>query len=175
MELLTPDPWEQAEQAENAAHAVKEFEDKRQSLAMFLLALATGHTWDDVDEDFHENYTKDADDILRSQPHLLSLPTREHHGLWDRPSFELTIQPDNTELEVKLTAEQIQTIAAHLAGNWSAAQLVIHEHTDRYVELYLDPIAPATVHVRYGIDREGVVISSEQATPVDDDYEWEAL
>jgi hypothetical protein len=86
MELLTPDPWEQAEQAENAAHAVKEFEDKRQSLAMFLLALATGWTWEDADgvDHYHENYTKDAEDVLRSQPHLLSLPTREHYGLWDK-------------------------------------------------------------------------------------------
>lgn len=57
----------------------QEFLDKRQSLAMFLLAMATGMTWEDADGvDFlQENYTKDADDVLRAHPHLLGLETRE--------------------------------------------------------------------------------------------------
>ena len=61
----------------------KEFLDKRQSLAMFLLALATGQTWEDAEgvDNFHENYTKDADEVLRSQPHLLGLETRELMGI----------------------------------------------------------------------------------------------
>lgn len=67
----------------NLPELPQEFEDKRQSLAMFLLAMATGLTWDDAEgvDDFHENYTKDADEILRAHPHLLGLGTREEMGI----------------------------------------------------------------------------------------------
>lgn len=61
----------------------QEFLDKRQSLAMFLLAMATGQTWEDAEgvDNFWENYTKDADEVLRSNPHLLGLETRMHMGI----------------------------------------------------------------------------------------------
>lgn len=61
----------------------QEFLDKRHSLAMFLLAMATGLTWDDAEgvDTLHENYIKDADEVLRSQPHLLGLGTREQMGI----------------------------------------------------------------------------------------------
>jgi hypothetical protein len=61
----------------------EEFVEKRQQLAEFLLSMATGYSWDDAKDldDFHSNYLKDADDILRSQPHLLGLTTREVMGL----------------------------------------------------------------------------------------------
>jgi hypothetical protein len=69
---------------ENESELPQEFLDKRQSLAMFLLAMATGLTWEDAEgiDHYHENYTKDADDVIRTHPHLLTLTTREKMGLW---------------------------------------------------------------------------------------------
>lgn len=63
--------------------APTEFTEKRQKLAAFLLYMATGQYWDetkDVDN-FHVNYTADADEVLRAHPHLLGLETRETMGL----------------------------------------------------------------------------------------------
>jgi hypothetical protein len=60
-----------------------EFTEKRQKLAAFLLYMGTGQYWDETEgvDNFHVNYTKDADDILRLNPHLLGLETREALGL----------------------------------------------------------------------------------------------
>jgi hypothetical protein len=61
----------------------EEFIEKRQRLAAFLLYMATGHYWEESEglDNFHENYTKDADDIIKTYPHLLGLETREVMGL----------------------------------------------------------------------------------------------
>lgn len=83
IELLHPNPWAEADRAEDAARGQREFLDKRQSLAMFLLAMATGMTWDDAEgvDDLHDNYTMDAEDVLRANPHLLGLSARKEMGI----------------------------------------------------------------------------------------------
>jgi transcriptional regulator with XRE-family HTH domain len=59
--------------------APTEFIEKRAGLAAYLLFMATGMYWADAEgvDNFHSNYTKDADDILRQHTHLLGLETRE--------------------------------------------------------------------------------------------------
>jgi hypothetical protein len=69
----------QAEVAQNATDddIPEEFLEKQQKLAEFLLELATGMWWNDPEAvELQGNYTADADDILRSNPHLLGLGTR---------------------------------------------------------------------------------------------------
>lgn len=63
--------------------APTEFLEKRQSLAAFLLYMGTGRYWEESEgvDNFHFNYTADADEILRAHPHLLGLETREALGL----------------------------------------------------------------------------------------------
>jgi hypothetical protein len=63
--------------------APDEFLKKRQSLAAFLLYMGTGRYWEESEgvDNFHFNYTADADEILRAHPHLLGLETREALGL----------------------------------------------------------------------------------------------
>ncbi|QED11665.1 hypothetical protein PP914_gp177 [Arthrobacter phage Qui] len=65
----------------------EEFTEKRQDLAEFLLTMATGYSWKQADgvDNFHFNYKADADEILKKNPHLLGLDTREQMGLWDEP------------------------------------------------------------------------------------------
>lgn len=69
-----------------------EFHEKQLSLAVFLFNMNNGPVasvteWLDQwgDTDYYSNYMADAEEILKSQPHLLSLPTREQMGLWDGP------------------------------------------------------------------------------------------
>jgi hypothetical protein len=69
----------QAESDQNATDddIPEEFLEKQQKLAEFLLELATGMWWNDPEAvELQGNYTADADDILRSNPHLLGLGTR---------------------------------------------------------------------------------------------------
>jgi hypothetical protein len=64
-----------------------EFEEKRRELAEFLYELYYGKsTWLEVllaptSDDRFDNYMADADDILRSNPHLLTLDTVEQMGI----------------------------------------------------------------------------------------------
>lgn len=72
----------------------EEFEEKREALARMLMDLSYFPSkWDVVaneieranlsdDIELRDNYLKDADEVLRSQPHLLGLGTREQMGLW---------------------------------------------------------------------------------------------
>lgn len=76
-----------------------EFREKQESLAIFLFGLVYGPISSidqlkqygsvlistsnrELDKTYYKNYMADADDILRSNPHLLSLDTRERMGLW---------------------------------------------------------------------------------------------
>ena len=59
-----------------------EFLEKQQKLSAVLLEMATGLSWDDEEAiEMHANYTADANDILRGNPHLLGLTTREAMNL----------------------------------------------------------------------------------------------
>lgn len=71
--------WKQLTEDIKEENAVTdEFVEKRQKLEAFLLNMATGLSWDDPEaEELRGNYMMDAVDILRGNPHLLSLYTRE--------------------------------------------------------------------------------------------------
>lgn len=77
-----------------------EFKDKQKELALFLFGLANGPQVSSIDElkefgsyrevgesvlhldkTYYKNYMADANDILRSNPHLLGLGTRERMDL----------------------------------------------------------------------------------------------
>jgi len=66
----------------------EEYREKQRELAVFLFNMnngpcATVKDWLDEygDTDYYANYMADAEEILKLQPHLLSLPTREHMGI----------------------------------------------------------------------------------------------
>lgn len=69
------------------AEPTAEFEEKRRELACFLYELYHGKgTWAEVllaplYDDRYSNYMADADDILRANPHLLTLETNEQMGI----------------------------------------------------------------------------------------------
>ena len=71
------------EEPHSHSRAPQEFLDKQQSLAMFLLAMATGMTWEDANgvDSLHPNYVEDAHNFLIDHPHLLSLDARQQMGL----------------------------------------------------------------------------------------------
>jgi hypothetical protein len=81
IEELRPKP------AEHLPEPTAEFKEKRGELAEFLYELYHGpNTWIDVlaaplDDDRYSNYMADADDILRANPHLLTLETNEQMGI----------------------------------------------------------------------------------------------
>lgn len=55
-----------------------EYTERREKLAEFLCDLVYGTgAWAEVDEDTLLNYRLDADDIIKANPHLLSLEERE--------------------------------------------------------------------------------------------------
>lgn len=55
-----------------------EYTERREKLAEFLCDLVYGDgAWAEVDEDTLLNYRLDADDIIKANPHLLSLEERE--------------------------------------------------------------------------------------------------
>lgn len=55
-----------------------EYVERRDRLARFLLDLVYGEgAWNEADADRHLNYRLDADDIIKANPHLLSLEERE--------------------------------------------------------------------------------------------------
>lgn len=55
-----------------------EYVERRESLARFLLELVYGDgAWAEADKDLILNYRLDADDIIKANPHLLSLEERE--------------------------------------------------------------------------------------------------
>lgn len=67
-----------------------EFRAKQRTLALSLFELANGRGFDSLEavaadpgygQDYVDNYMADADEVLRSQPHLLGLETREKMGL----------------------------------------------------------------------------------------------
>lgn len=79
-----------------------EFKDKQKSLALFLFNLACNESISSIeglkkfgsyseyvgaktilklDKTYYKNYMADANDILRSNPHLLGLGSRERMGL----------------------------------------------------------------------------------------------
>lgn len=74
---------DELEHPHSHTRAPQEFMDKQQSLAMFLLAMATGRTWDDAEgvDSLHPNYIEDAHNFLIDHPHLLSLDARQQMGL----------------------------------------------------------------------------------------------
>jgi hypothetical protein len=69
------------------AEPTSEFEEKRRELAAFLYELYHGKgTWAEVllaplYDDRYGNYMADADDVLRANPHLLTLETLEQMGI----------------------------------------------------------------------------------------------
>lgn len=87
----------------------EEFTEKRQALAEFLLTMATGYSWVQADgvDNFHFNYMADADEIIKANPHLLGLETREKMGLWldedHKQYYEEVIVPNYCERDVELT------------------------------------------------------------------------
>lgn len=55
-----------------------EYWERREALARFLLDLVYGDgAWVEADKDLILNYRLDADDIIKANPHLLSLEERE--------------------------------------------------------------------------------------------------
>lgn len=55
-----------------------EYVQRREALARFLCDLVYGHgKWNEADADLKLNYRLDADDIIKANPHLLSLGERE--------------------------------------------------------------------------------------------------
>ena len=65
----------------------KEFKAKQKGLALFLFNMNNGplDTIESVkewDKTYYKNYMADANDILRSQPHLLGYATRETMNLF---------------------------------------------------------------------------------------------
>jgi hypothetical protein len=63
-------------------YGINEYVERREKLARFLHDLVYGEgAWDDNSwgdrSDLHLNYRLDADDIIKANPHLLSLGERE--------------------------------------------------------------------------------------------------
>lgn len=60
-----------------------EYGDKVADLAFSLAKLPYPwmESWADVEPHYVDNYTADAEEIIRAYPHLLSLPERERLGL----------------------------------------------------------------------------------------------
>lgn len=69
-------PW-----PEPKPEVTTEFNLKREMLAEFLYGMNNSEPWQEADAEYHANYLADADQVLRSHPHLLGLDTREHMGL----------------------------------------------------------------------------------------------
>ena len=72
------DAVEDAVKAYCAAIRRTEYVQRREALARFLLDLVYGDgAWVEADKDLILNYRLDADDIIKANPHLLSLEERE--------------------------------------------------------------------------------------------------
>lgn len=71
---------------------IREFEEKVEALAKFLLELYYGPgTWHTPGfEELQDNYRLDATDVLLSQPHLLSVETRVR--MWEEERFFVTTE-----------------------------------------------------------------------------------
>lgn len=86
--LVPPANGLPADEGKHLPEPTAEFEEKRRELAAFLYELYHGKgTWlsevliAPVDDDRFSNYMADADDILRANPHLLTLDTVEQMGI----------------------------------------------------------------------------------------------
>lgn len=74
-QMVTIAPEEEEEEP------TSEYTERREKLAEFLCNLVYGEgAWGEAEEDTRLNYRLDAQDIIKANPHLLSLTERERLG-----------------------------------------------------------------------------------------------
>ena len=83
----------------------------------------------------------------------------------------ITFHPINEHEKIVLTREQLKTIRTLTKGEEGACDLVGHNPSTT-VELYVDPVAPATTAHRYHISDDGT-FDGEQCEVPDDDGDWD--
>lgn len=87
----------------------------------------------------------------------------------------VTFSPVSEAQQIVLTRKQMKTIRKLTKGEKGACDLVGHNPSTT-VELYVDPLAPATMAYRHHISADGTYDSEQCEVPQDDgDWEWESV